>query len=87
MIVEVVIDGADQRGDIVEAAAANAFVGKLAEPALDEIQPGARGRDEVQVEARMAPQPGPDPRVLVGSVVVDDEVQVELGGSLAVDLL
>jgi hypothetical protein len=50
VIVEVVVDGADQRGHVVEADAANASVGKLVEPALDEIQPGVRGRDEVQME-------------------------------------
>src|SRR2546426_6809304 len=39
------------------------------------------------MKTRMTPQPRLHPRMFVGSVVVDDEVQVELGGSLAIDLL
>jgi hypothetical protein len=41
----------------VEDAAADGFVGELAEEAFDEVQPRARGRGEVQVEARVLCQP------------------------------
>ena len=45
-------DCGDQVGDVVENAAPDRFLGELAEPTLDEVEPGARGRDEVEVEAR-----------------------------------
>jgi hypothetical protein len=51
--VEVVLDRGDQVGDRVKDAAADGFVGELAEEAFDEVQPRARGRGEVQVEARV----------------------------------
>jgi hypothetical protein len=38
----------------------------LRKPPLDQVEPGAGGRGEVQVEARVAVQPGDDVRVLVG---------------------
>ena len=82
---EVVLDRGDQVGDAVEDAAADRLVGELAEPALDEVEPRARGRGEVQVEARVLGKPGVDVGVLVGAVVVDDQVQLELAGELAVE--
>lgn len=47
------IDGGGQVGHAPEDAAAKALVGELAEPALDEVQPGRAGGDEVEDEAGM----------------------------------
>src|SRR5215203_6272171 len=38
------------------------------------VEPGAGGRGEVEGEARMAGEPGDHLRVLVGGVVVEDDV-------------
>jgi hypothetical protein len=49
---------------------------------LDQVQPGSRGRGEVQLDPGMALQPGPHHRMLVGGQVVDDHVQLpaRIGG-------
>lgn len=55
---EVVLDRGDQVWHGVEHAAAQGFVGEHSEPAFDQVQPGARGRGEVEVDPGMAGQPG-----------------------------
>jgi hypothetical protein len=59
----------------------------LAEEAFDEIHPRGTGRREVNVQARMLLNPLDDDRVLVGGVIVDDEMQGQLGRRLPVELL
>ena len=66
-------------------AAAELLGGQLGEPALDEVQPGARGRGEVQHEPRVGGQPLVDRRRLVGRAVVEDDVDVEIGRDLAIE--
>src|SRR4051794_32655069 len=68
-------------------AAAQLFGRQFGEPALDEVQPRARGRGEVQREARVREQPALDRRRLVRGAVVEHEVNVELGGNFGVDAL
>ena len=41
---------------------------------FDEVEPRRAGGDEVESEAGVAVEPGPHVGVLVGAVVVDDEV-------------
>jgi hypothetical protein len=48
---EVGVDRVGEVGDAVEDVAAECFVCEFAKPAFDEAEPGARGRDEVEVEA------------------------------------
>jgi hypothetical protein len=59
----------------------------LAEEALDEVEPGGTGRGEVHFETGMAQQPPADCSGLVGAVVVQDEVDVEVVRDLTVDLV
>ena len=51
-----------------------AAAGERGEEGLDRVEPGARGRREVEGPARMAGEPGADLGVLVGGVVVEDHV-------------
>ena len=61
------------------------FVCEVAKKALHHVQPGgARGR-EVDVEARVPGQPPLDLRVVVGGVVVADEMHLEVCRYLPVD--
>src|SRR6266849_7310976 len=55
------------------------------QPALHQIQPRRRRRDEVQVEPGVLGKPGHNIFVAVGAVVVDDEVDAETLGHLLVD--
>src|SRR5713226_10602186 len=54
-------------------------------PALDLVDPGAVGRRVVDVKARVAQQPGLDQRGLVGAVVIEHKVDIELVRHLLVD--
>ena len=57
------------------------LLGDLGKEALDHVEPRGRSRREVQVKARMPLEPAFTAGVLVGGIVVDDQMQVE---SLAV---
>jgi hypothetical protein len=57
---------------------------QVAEPTLDQVQPtGTRG-DKVEHEARVTLQPVPYMLVLVGSIVVHDEMERDLTRELLV---
>lgn len=84
--VQIVFDGGDQLPYVPKTAAAEAFVGEVPKPALHQLQPGTRRRNEVQMEPGMPPQPGLHARVLVRPVIVHDEMQIEFGRGVAIDL-
>ena len=54
------------------------LVGEPGEPALDEVEPRAVGRGEVQMEPRTLGEPAADERGLVRAVVVQNQVDVEV---------
>jgi hypothetical protein len=61
-------------------AAADELVGDLAEEPFDEVEPAGAGRGEVQMEPRVAQQPSLHGRRLVGGVVVQDQVHLQVVG-------
>jgi hypothetical protein len=67
------------------AAATNLFVGEFDEPTFDEVEPGRAGGREVHVEPGMPSQPTEDRGCLVGGIVVQDEMHVEVSWHGAVD--
>ena len=85
MLLEIGLDCRLEFSDAAEDAAADGVAGDQAEEAFDQIDPGGRGRSEVEVEAGVALEPSLDLGVLVGRVVVDDEMQIERFGGVAVD--
>ena len=68
------VDGGLKVDQRVEDAAFEAAVGQLGEAALDGIDPGTRRWRKVEGEARVPLEPLADPGMLVGSVVVEDDV-------------
>ena len=68
-----------------EHTAPNPFVGEFGEPSLDQIDPGAVGGREVHMEARALGEPVPDDRRLVSAVVIQDEMNVQIGRHLGLD--
>ena len=60
--------------DRTEDTTFQALPGEPGEEALDGIQPGARGRREVERPARMLGEPSQHLGVFVGGVVVEDGV-------------
>src|SRR6266496_4003052 len=62
-------------------------LGEKAEPALDLIDPRALGRCEVEMIARAFGQPCLDDRRLVRRIVVEHDMDIEVGGHVCVDLV
>src|SRR5258708_17296044 len=71
------VDFANEVDDGDEGAAADGALGDQGEEALDLVEPGSVGRGEVKMPARPPCEPRPDLGVLMGGVVVDDEMDVE----------
>ena len=68
-----------QLADRGEGAAADGLAFDDAEPDLDKVEPRSRGRREVNVDPGVRCQPGLAFRVLVGGVVVHDQMQLLVG--------
>jgi hypothetical protein len=73
--------------DTGEAAVADHVRGQLAEEPFHQVHPGRPRGDEVQVELRVAFEPVANLVVLVGGVVVDDQVRRQVLRRLAFGLL
>ena len=84
---EEAIDSGLEIDDGMEHTAFQPPFRELGEEALDGIEPGGRGRREVEMEPWMALQPCLDLCVLVGRVVVDDEMGFPVLWGLAIDLV
>jgi hypothetical protein len=72
--------------DIMEDAASDALARDLGEEPLNEIEPRAGCWREVQLETLVPGEPPLHILCLVSGVIIDDEMQIETGGRLAVDL-
>ena len=84
---EVAVDSGLEIDDALEDAAFEPLPGQLGEEAFDGIEPGGRGRGEVEMEPRVPFEPGPHLRMLVRRIVVDDQMQFLPGRGLTVDLV
>jgi hypothetical protein len=51
------------------------------------MEPGTGSRGEVQMETWMSSQPGLDAGMIMSSIVVDNQMQIPVGGSLPVKAL
>ena len=71
--------------DALEDAATDALSGDLGKEPLDHVEPRARSRREVQMEARMPREPALYRGSLVGGIIVDDEMQVEMRRRALID--
>ena len=81
------VDCGFEFSDVVEYAPPYTLSGDFGEEPLDEVEPGAGRRREVQDKVFVSCQPALHGRCLVGGVVVEDQMQIEMGGGLAIDLL
>ena len=79
------LDGRDQGPDAVKAATADTLLAEVPEPALNEVEPRATGRSEMEAKAGMTPEPALDGRALVRAGVVEDEMEVHVARRFAVD--
>jgi hypothetical protein len=79
------VDGGLEVGDGSEDAAFETALGQDGEETLDGVEPGGRGRGEVERPARMARQPLAHSGMLVRSVVVEDRMDRLAGGDFSLD--
>ncbi len=77
---EPLVDGALQFDDTVKSSSANHALGDQSEPALHLIEPGATGGGEMNVKSAplLGPEPTPDGSAFVGTVIVHDEVNIQV---------
>ena len=85
MLLDVAFDGGLQIDDGMEDAALQSLPGQGGEETLDGIEPRARCRREVEDPARVPLEPGHDLGMLVGAVVVEDDMDHLAGRHLALD--
>ena len=81
MIVEEAIDRRLEDGDGSEDSAFKAAFGEGCEETLNGVEPGGRGRREVEGPSRVARQPLAHDGMLVSSVIVEDGVEVLPAGT------
>src|SRR3979411_937966 len=62
-------------------------IGEEGKEAFDLVEPGRTGRRQMHMPARSAYEPIADQRRLVGCVIVDDQVHVEIGRDGGLDLV
>ena len=72
--------------DAAKAARANHLAGDFAKEALDQIEPRRGSWREVQMKAGMTLEPGDDLGMFMRGVVIADDVNIQLGGDLALNL-
>ena len=68
-----------------EDSAPELIFGQVAKESLDHVEPAAAGRREVKMKALVALCPALHRRMFMGGVVVDDQVELFVGGCLAID--
>ena len=81
-----VVDLFDEVGGGMKRAATDGALSDEGKEAFDLVEPGGIGGREVNVPTRTACEPSSDLRMLVGGVVVDDEMDVELGWHVGLDV-
>ena len=86
-MIDELLDHFDQFLNISEAVLPETLLCQFTEPSFDGIQPGTAGGREVHVEPGMPLEPALHLRMLVGGVVIHDQMQVEIGWRFRVDLL
>ena len=84
MIRNISFDGGDQVGDRLENPSSNPFVGHIAEPTFDQVEPGTRSRHKMLMESGMTLEPGFNLGMLMSGVIVDNQMQVQMGWALLI---
>ena len=84
-MVQIGVDGMNELGDAVDGQPLERPFVEFTEEAFHDIGPGGPGGDEVEVDPGISGQPVPDFFVLVRGVVVEDDVDLEIGIDAAFD--
>ena len=84
MTVDIVSDSSNQRRYIPERTSTDAFDGKLTEPTLNQVHPRTGCWNKVQMEPWVSFEPRLYAGMLVGAVIIYDQMQVESPRDLSV---
>ena len=87
MRLDELLNGRFELGNTAERAATDLLHRELGKPALDEAEPRAIGRGEVDMKARAFGEPVSDHRRFVGAVVIHDDVHVESTWDVRLDVV
>lgn len=71
-----IADGGDPLFEVLEDAAPDLAGGQVAEEAFDHVEPRGRGGSKAHVESPVHFDPASDPGMLVGRIVVADQVNL-----------
>ena len=74
------LDAGDEVAGASEAATANRLLCDESEPAFNLVEPGSVGRREVDMEAGSLREPEAYLGVLVGGVIIHDQMGIEVCG-------
>src|ERR1700730_15542866 len=83
--VDVLADGRFQVFYASEHATSNSLVGEFGEPSLHQVDPGTVRRGEVDMKSWAFREPFPDHGGFVGSVVIQDDMDIQCGGHVRLD--
>ena len=86
MLLEIDEDRLLQFRNTTKVSPTDHVVGDFCKEALDLIEPRTVGGNEMDVPTWMPSQPLTNPFCLVGSVVIHDDVQIELGGRFTLEV-
>ena len=84
---EVFFQGGDQVRQTMEDSTSQALLAQLPEEAFHHVQPGSARRREVQMKAGVPRQPRFNLRVLVGRIVIQNQMHFALSRSVLVNQL
>jgi len=84
---DVVLDCLDEVAHGMKGSATDAFACDLGKPAFDLVQPRGAGRSEVKVITRVCTEPPLHLRMLVGAVVVQNQMNIECSIGRTIELL
>jgi len=87
MNVDVIANGCLKAAGAAKDAATQLLFGQESKPALDEIEPRGASGSEVQLKARALEQPALNSGSFMSTVVVEDQMDVETGRDLRIDLV
>jgi len=85
-VLDELFDAPAQIGDRREGAAANGTLRDQPEPSLDLVEPGTVGGNVVQLHAPMLGEPSSYSRMLVSTVVIEHQMQIEALWSIGLDV-
>ncbi len=83
---QVIFDGGHEFFNAREVAPTQSSLSEFPKPTLHQIKPGRAGRRVVNMKASMFRQPLRNVVMFMGAVVVNDQMQVQAVGHLAIKL-